>query len=157
MSKRIIGTANDLKIKGEIDFTFVPDSMLYDICLINVLLGGLMDSSMKKINYIIAALISCIAAYTLLITVNSIADVYQNSSAFFDQQGSLYPALITVITALVPVSVAITAYLVYLNKRTYIILLPIAHVVLLFLSYAAYSMVFLILIWWFSKYAVKST
>jgi hypothetical protein len=116
-----------------------------------------MDSSMKRVNYIVSGLIGCIAVYALVVVVKNIGSVYQGWSTFFDQQGSLYPALVTLIAVLVPVSAAIIAYLVYINKRTYMIALPIGHVILLFPSYAAYGMVFLILIWWFSKYAVKST
>jgi hypothetical protein len=116
-----------------------------------------MDASMKHANNILAALICCVAAYALFIIIRDIGSVYQGWSAFFDQEGSIYPAAITLITALVPISAGAIAYLIYLNRRTYYILFPIAHVLLLFPSYAAYAMVVLTLIWWFYKYAAKST
>jgi hypothetical protein len=112
---------------------------------------------LKQANNILAALICCVAVYSLFITIRDIGNVYQGWSSFFDQQGSIYPVAITLITALVPVSALAIAYLIYLNRRTYYILLPIAHVLLLLPSYASYAMVALILIWWFSKYVSKGT
>jgi hypothetical protein len=116
-----------------------------------------MDVSMKQTNNILAALICCVAAYALFIIIKDIGSVYQGWSAFFDQRGSIYPATITLIIALVPISLGAIAYLIYLNRRTYYILFPIAHVLLLFPSYVSYGMVVLTLIWWFSKNAAKST
>jgi hypothetical protein len=56
-----------LKIKGEIDFTFVPDRMLYDICPINVLLGGtpwvrIIVNHLEKYNKIMADWITSVLA-----------------------------------------------------------------------------------------------
>ncbi|MFT7561148.1 MAG: hypothetical protein ACI93R_003073 [Flavobacteriales bacterium] len=117
------------------------------LALVITTLGAQMDSRIKQLNSIVAALIFCIAAYSLSVVINSIDDAYQNWSTFFDRQGSLYPTLITLITALVPVSAAIISYLVYVDMRTYIILLPTVHVLFFLPSYVSYGMVFLILIW----------
>jgi hypothetical protein len=111
----------------------------------------------QSMNKLFAALILCVAAYALFIVSQELSVVYQSADSFFDQQGSIYPVVITIITALVPVSAALVAYLVFSNKRTYFIFLPLAHVVFLLHSYLVYGMVALVFIWWFSKYAVKFT
>ena len=113
-----------------------------------------MNFSNVLVNKVFAALIACVSAYALFIVANDINQVHQSAAAFFDQKDSIYSTAITFITALVPVSIAAISYLVYSNQRTYFILIPVVHVVLLFSSNAVYGMVVLLLIWWFSKYAL---
>jgi len=110
-----------------------------------------------QVNKLFAASIACVATYALFIIVKDINQIHQSAAAFFDQESSIYPAAITFITALVPVSIAAIGYMVYSNKRNYFILIPVLHIILLFSSYTVYGMVVLLLIWWFSKYALKTT
>ena len=116
-----------------------------------------MTLSHQRTNGIFTTLIACVAVYALFIIARDIGEVLQNARALFDQQGSFYPIAITFVTALVPFSIAVIGYLVYSNKRTYLIFFPVVHAVLLFSSYAIYGMIVLLLIWWFSKPEVKST
>ena len=110
-----------------------------------------------KINKIFAVFIAFIALYTLFVVANNIVDIHQSSKAFFNQTGSIYPSIIAFVTALVPVSVAVISYFVYTNKRTYFILLPTIHAILLFSSYIIYGMISLLLIWWLANTEVKAT
>ena len=93
----------------------------------------------------------------MFVVVRDINSAYQGWQAFFDQSSNLYSILIAAAIALVPVSIISIALCVFKNIRSYFLLLPVAHAVLLFSSYAVYGMIVLLLIWWFSKYAVQAT
>ena len=115
--------------------------------------------SIRQINVTFSVLICCVAAYAFYVIFLDIGigNIYQGWSSFFDQHGSIYPSVITFFTVMVPVSIVAIACLVYFNKRTFLVLLPMTHVAVLFSSPAVYGLVTLILIWWFSKYAIKAT
>jgi len=111
----------------------------------------------QRINSIVAALICLVAAYAMFVVVRDIGISYIGWLAFFDQSSDLYPMVITTAIALVPVSIISIAFCVFKNIRSYFLLLPVAHAILVFSSYAVYGMVVLLLIWWLYKYTVWST
>lgn len=102
-------------------------------------------------NKFIAGIIACVAIYALSKIVPQIPSLYQGWSSYFGETSSLYPLIITAITALVPVSIFYICYLVYINNRSLLILIPLMHAVLIFSSYATYGMLLLVLYWWLIK------
>lgn len=107
-------------------------------------------------NKVIAGIIACLAIYALSKVAPQIPSIYQGWSSYFAESNSLYPMLITAITALVPVSIFYISYLVYKNKRSLLILIPLIHAVLIFSSYAVYGMLVLVLYWWLIKQTANS-
>lgn len=71
-----------------------------------------------RLNNMLAAGIIAIAAYSLIVILQSFSETYQIAFAFFDQLNSSYPFIFIFIIVSVPLSFGFIAYLVYIDKTT---------------------------------------
>ena len=62
----------------------------------------------------------------------------------------------TAAVLLVPLSILAIAYLVNLNQRSYLVMLPLSHAALLLPGILSIVVVAIVLVWWFSKYGSAS-
>mgnify|MGYP005998472095 CR=1 FL=1 len=115
-----------------------------------------LNLNQAKVNKCLAGFITCVAIFASIRILPEISNLYNGWLTFFTEPNSIYPFLITTITALVPFSIFAIAYFVLINKRTLFILLALVNVVLLFSSYAVFGMMLLLLVWWFSKNRIEA-
>ncbi len=118
--------------------------------------GIKLNLNQSIINKYLAGFIACVAGYASLKILPEVSSLYHGWLTFFTEPNSIYPFLITTITALVPFSIFAIAYFVLVNKRTLLIFLAAIHAVLLFGSYSVLGMLILIIFWWFSKNRISA-
>ncbi|MCX2983143.1 hypothetical protein EYC98_19960 [Halieaceae bacterium IMCC14734] len=106
---------------------------------------------MLPINKIFGLTLALIACYACYQTLSQTGMIYQNFTAFFESSVAM-AILATAAVLLVPVSVLALAYLVNLNQRKYLILLPLSHAAILLPGFLSIVVVAIVLVWWFSKY-----
>ena len=104
-----------------------------------------------RLNNMLAAGIISIAAYSLIVILQSFSETYQIAFAFFDQLNSSYPFIFIFIIVSVPLSFGFIAYLVYIDKTTYFLIIPILHCLIIFSIYAVLLMLGLVVIWLFLR------
>lgn len=96
----------------------------------------------------LAILLSCLGAYTSYVIIRDISHIYMSWVNFFAPMDSVYPMLITVVTALVPISYFLLAYFVFVDKFKIWLILPLIHSLFLFLNYVSLFVCVLLVIWW---------
>lgn len=96
-------------------------------------------------------LLACLGAYTSYVIIRDISYIYMSWLNFFATSDSIYPMLITAVTALLPLSCFVLAYFVFVDKFKIWLVLPLIHMLILFLNYISLFVCVLLVFWWVFK------